>query len=326
MSKEEPKQAAEVIVQSKRSRKWWLVGASILLAAVFGAVVAFGAYLQYITPQQAPHSYFERLADANSAEYELELVVGESEGEFNLTGSGEFADLTTDETQLSFYGGLTATELPFSLALDFRLIADNLYLRSSEIDIFKVFLPTLEADTWYSWQFEPEDTSELSGRSCSVADTTAIKRYAAEDLSDRVELEDARRHNWLPIERNGHQIIHYSGIVPGRVFAAIAADLRDVTSDDCITLGDSDELDAAQMQLGYDIYTGQDYDEAVVKILDKGKQVASFSLTTRGYAYDVELEIPENSKSLESLWEDLSASYNFTGQLESSSSDGFLGL
>lgn len=303
-------QSGEIPQSPKKGKKL-----AIISGAVVGVLLlaggAYAAYAQIVMPERVLTQYAQRLADFESGSFEVG-VSGEAEEDstpisFDITSSGSFTgsdledirfDTASDISIGADEGGLAVS---FDLNLDARYVDETAYLRTNNVDLVAAFLPGLEANTWYSFDadLEEEDTSDLT---CSTADQDAITDYFENDASEKIEIEDATRHTWLPMERNGERVQHYSGSIAGTVLQTMASDLASVTSDDCISQEDIDETEQLNdVTFDYQLYTGSDYDELVVAVTEDGENLADVTLITSDYNQPVEIEAPSDAVDFEEM-------------------------
>ncbi len=301
-------------------------GAVLLVLLLAGG--AFAAYAQLIMPERVLTQYAQRLADFESGHFEATFS-GEvddefSPMEFSVSSVGSFSasdeedvrfDTSNDFSVSSSGAGLSMT---FDFNVDARFVDDTGYLRSSDVEFMTLFLPGIEANTWYSFPID-EDEAEDGDLTCTTSDMDAISDYLADDASDRVVIQDAQRHTWLPMDRNGENVQHYSGTIEGEVLVNLLNDMAEVTSDDCLEELDAEERDDVEsLSFGYDLYTGSDYDELVVEVTDREDDELDMSITliTRNYNEPVDIQAPDDAVDFEEMMENQTGMFGFEQDLD----------
>ncbi len=312
--------------KSGSKKPLWISLASVFVLALFG-LGGYMAYAQMYMPQQAPISYFEQLADFNSGEFEVSLDLPDDElgNDFDVSMKGEFIN-TNDEyafdvqTNIDFGAGAFGIDAD----LDVRYVEEVVYLRSNLIEFLTMGMPAgmggpqIDPDGWYSIELDEEQQDELSetfdvdlmqlNEACSDDDAAALEDYLRNDAADNIEILDATRHDWFGKDRDGQRVNHYSGTIEGTSFVAVAEGAVEVTSDDCISDDDIEEIDreqAEKVSLEYDLYSGSDHDEMVVSFIEEGEKEFGFTLKTGNYNGDIDINAPEESQPLEDILGDL---------------------
>lgn len=305
-------QLGEVPKKPKKGKKLAVISGAVVLVLLL-AGGAFAAYAQLVMPERVLTQYAQRLADFESGSFEVR-VNGEIEDDFapasfKLDTSGSFTNSDADDFRIDTASDISTSAdegglaVSFNLNLDARYVDETAYLRTNNADFIAAFLPGVEADTWYSFDVDL-DEEETSDVTCSRADQDAIMNYLENDASDKIEIENATRHTWLPIERNGERAQHYSGSIAGATLRAMARDLKDITSDDCIDQQDIDDTERLDdLMLNYELYTGNDYDELIVEVSEDGDSVADITLITSDYNQPVEIEAPSDAVDFEEMME-----------------------
>ena len=299
---------------------------AVVLLALLG-LGGYAAYAQMYMPRQAPINYFEQLADFQSGEFEVSVDIPSDEmgNDFDVSLSGEFindGDTFAFDTETNLDLGAGAFGLDVSL--DARYVDEVVYLRSNLMEFLTMGMPMgadtpeIDPDGWYSIELDEEQQDELSetfdvdfaqlNEGCSEEDAEALEDYFRNDASDNIEIVDPQRHDWFGTERNGERVSHYSGTIEAVSFIAVAEGAEEVTSDDCISSDDIDEIDqeeAENVSLDYDLYRGRDHDEMVVTLIDDGEEEFTLTLETGNYNGDIEISAPEQSQPLDDILGDL---------------------
>lgn len=305
-------QSGEIPQKPKKGKK-----IAVISGAVVGVLLlaggAFAAYAQLVMPERVLTQYVQRLADFESGSFEIGVSSEVEEDSIpvsiDITSSGSFSGNDLDDirfdtsSDISVSANESGVAVSFDFNIDARYLDETAYLRTNNADFIAAFLPGVEADRWYSFDVDlaEEDTSDLT---CSQADQDAIMDYFENEASDRIEIEDATRHTWLPIERNGERVQHYSGSIAGSTLQGMIEDLEGVTSDDCIGEQDVDDTERlGDFMLDYELYTGSDYDELIVEVVEDGDSLASVTFITSDYNQPVEIEAPSDAIDFEEMME-----------------------
>lgn len=317
---------ADTEEESGSKKPLWISLASVFVLALFG-LGGYMAYAQMYMPSQAPISYFEQLADFNSGEFEVTLDLPDDDlgNDFDISIKGEFIN-TDDEYAFDTETNLDLGAGAFGIDanLDLRYVDEVVYLRSNLVEFLTMGMPMgldgpqVDPDGWYSIELDEDQQDELSEAfdvdlaqlddACSEEDAVALEEYFRNDAADNIEIVDPKRHDWFGKDRDGQRVSHYSGTIEGTSFIAVAEGAVEVTSDDCISDDDIEEIDreeAESVSLEYDLYRGSDHDEMVVSFVEDGEKEFGFTLETGNYNGDIDIQAPEESQPLEDILGDL---------------------
>lgn len=299
---------------SKSNKSTWLVVLVAVVLLVFG-LGGYAAYAQYVAPKRAPVSYLQRLSEMESGNYKIQATSTSDQAEMGVDAEGKFTQSADDSelpelstsAKVNYDIGTVNVELDF----DFRLLDNTTYVRLNNAGLLASFLPGLEADTWYHHDIDEEEKERFVGsQKCSEEDLEKLEDYFENEAPDAMEITNPQRHDWFGEDRNGHRMRHFSGEVAGETIQGTLEGAASATSETCMASIKDSKDTLEDLNLKYDLYVGDDRDEAVVRFFEEDEEKGKMTLITSGYNTEVDISAPQDSQPLQDLFPQGSPGFN----------------
>ncbi len=235
-----------------------------------------------------------------------QLPGGVPDPEINVRAEGEFSNDQNNPENSQFSSTVDVeydqSFLNIDQSFDFRFRDNTGYVRFENTDLLSFFLPGIQANEWYSWEVDNEEAArEIFPVKCTEEDREALTGYFENEATDRVEIANPQRNDWFGMKRNDVRVRHYSGEITGTSLVNLLQGAADATSEECIASDDINETELNELNFVYDLYTGNDQDEMVVRVFKDDEEQAKVALTTSGYNQEVNISTPENSTPIQEL-------------------------
>lgn len=298
--------------KSSKGKKKWLIGTGVVVLLLVLGLGGYGAYAQYVLPEEAPKSYLQRLSNMESGQYQLNVASESDQADLDVTSEGAFLANPENPQDSQFGGSLDVNigqgAFNISIESDLRFLDGTGYVRLNNAQTLQAFLPDLESGAWYSWDMSSaSDTgnttvpTDVASTGCTQEDRQALRDYFDNEALDAITLDNTQRHTWIGEQRDGHRVQHYSGEIAGSSIKSMMQGAVEATSQECLSSESANTTNLDQYVFEYDLYTGDDWDETVVRVMQNGSEKATVTLTTSDYNQETDVSVPENATPVQNL-------------------------
>ncbi|HEX7259908.1 MAG TPA: type II secretion system protein GspG [Candidatus Saccharimonadia bacterium] len=297
----------------KPSRKILIVLGVIILLG--GGVGVSAAKLFWYDPLHAPTALFEKMIDAKTGQYSANISYKSQAGSASFLGDKITVSATgsydvTDEDKPKSANAFKIALGQFKIAADMITVPKTIYFKLSNSDFLSGFGLQL-GTSWYKYPLS-EDTSKDK---CKQTRTKSGS-FMGVTLPKDVPLKDTSRVG-LYETIDGHMTSHYKGTVD---LDKLVAHLKEVNKElpaECKI--DFGKEDIKNLEVTYEMWRGKDFDRLEAKIVSKGEDKSTTTLTidTKAYNKSVSIVEPKDAK----LFDLFGAESTGTGGEGSSSAD-----